>query len=930
MAEVLHTHSQMGMDLGRARDNPAPAPLPPFEFPVQAHTNSEMSSHGRSTSNLDLAGPRRSANRSRPQQLSINALPAFDFSPAASPPINNPPSPLRSPSRRTPPPPHSGGHRRNGSEFVGGDITNGGPVLVSSSPTKSEYSIGHRRDGSDLFGATIPTGGPTGMMHSASEGASQPQPDLHLGPPTSRRGHAHRRSGAISSHDVSMILKPSSETKAGSAPTTPSDAMFRPATAPVLDRSTSQPILSATTQEPSMTPTQEDLPDDGGQLRSRVRISDVLEYIPRPMSTISSETSSSMSTIRASHSVTNSITSIFSAGTSSPPPANVAASRRGLSSAQSQSRPRPNTAADSPRRSSVDSDFDFIGSKALAKRPSSAPAGDSPPKAATDSFDPSVHGSLPAEDQTRNDLFSEGGVSNAKSDATTNFTLTEAANLQLRRRMTPSTSSPCIRPRTSPEPKVTKRQHKGRSWHGLLSRKGRPEANRQVLIRRSPTPPLRKPSPEPEFSLDDINLDDDTDCIIETASPYTEKPSRIQADYSTWKPRESSPLSDTDSSSTILDIDAALGSLDTPSFGPGFEEAIGTNALSTKRPMHSSGVTGGFAGPGMHYHRRAESAPELEAIDRSRFGFPRLGSNPAMAIEEEEEELDEEEVDVVPIRKAEAARLSQVEKDQAQAPGLGVNIVEAASTNDEPIRRRRRRANDEGIRTPEDLRTNMPDDFSPVEIVGAEEEPRFSVVTKSSDESTITPTLSHDPVDIRPASEPLDLAMPTPALTYGTPETPSAVSSPDYNHTSFDVPRLHTASSSITDRATLSSSRAGDQGLGLHGSVDDVPSLTSSASTMSARPPRISSSGNSGFSADRSSSLSAAVPARTRPVSAHKRLSLASLGRLAGSSYNRSKLNIAESAPAENVEQTEKKKKGHRISRLMRFWKSKEKLSSSA
>ena len=66
-------------------------------------------------------------------------------------------------------------------------------------------------------------------------------------------------------------------------------------------------------------------------------------------------------------------------------------------------------------------------------------------------------------------------------------------------------------------------------------------------------------------------------------------------------------------------------------------------SLSTKLAvqsltMHSSGITGGLTGPGMHYHRRAESAPELDAIDRSRIGSPRLGSDPAMAIEEEEEE----------------------------------------------------------------------------------------------------------------------------------------------------------------------------------------------------------------------------------------------------------------------------------------------------
>lgn len=488
-----------------------------------------------------------------------------------------------------------------------------------------------------------------------------------------------------------------------------------------------------------------------------------------------------------------------------------------------------------------------------------------------------------------------------------------------------------MRPRTSPEPKVTKRQRKGRSWHGLLSRKGKSEVQRQVLSRRSPTPPLREPSPEPGFSLDHVNFDDDTDCIIETASPYTRRTPKTETDQFTWNPRESSPLSDTDGSAPILDIDAALGSLDASSYGPAFEDVIAVNAQGSKRRMHSSGTTGGFAGPGMHYHRRAESAPELEAVDRSRFGFPRLGSNPAMAIEEEEEEADEEELDVVALWDPIQARSSHVEHFNAQTSGLGVNIVEAASANDAPVRRRRRRTNDEGLRTPEDSTPSMPQDFSPVEIVGAEEEPRFSVVTKSSDESTITPTLSRDPTDIRSDSAPLDFAMPTPALTYGTPETPSAVSSPDYTRSSFDVPRLHTASSSITDRATLNSSRAGDQGLGLHGSVDDVPSLTSSASTMSARPLRISSSANSGFSADRSCSLSAAVPARTRPVSAHKRLSLASLTRLAGSSYNRSKLNITESAPPETVEQTEKKKKkGHRISRMMKFWKSKEKLSSSS
>ncbi|KAK0512918.1 hypothetical protein JMJ35_004935 [Cladonia borealis] len=105
---------------------------------------------------------------------------------------------------------------------------------------------------------------------------------------------------------------------------------------------------------------------------------------------------------------------------------------------------------------------------------------------------------------------------------------------------------------------------------------------------------------------------------------------------------------------------------------------------------------------------------------------------------------------------------------------------------------------------------------------------------------------------------------------------------------------------------------------GVLSAVDDVPSLRSSASTTSARQPRVSSSTNTFSSAERSSSLSAAIPTRTRPVSAGKRASLAGLSRLVGSSYNRSKLNIEMSAPPDSDEPIEKKK-GHLISRLMKF-----------
>ncbi|MCJ1272353.1 hypothetical protein MMC21_000139 [Puttea exsequens] len=916
MAEVLHTHSQMSMEV-RGDHSPAPAPLPPFVFPGKPRANDDVPSRERYIANSKAPGPQGHNQRSRPQRISINSLPAFDFSPAAAIPGKASPSPPRSPLRRTPST-HSSGHRRNGSEFVGGDIARGGPMLVSSSPTKSEHSTGHRRDGSGFFGANPIPAIENAHKQATNENASKVQPEIHLGPPTTRRGHAHKRSGAISSHDLSNILKPSIEPRSGSAPTTPSDPMFQPTIPPVLNTSNSQPMSPRYASEPSTPPIENDLHGSDGETKSRVRISDVLEFIPRPLSTISSETSSSLSTIRANHSLTNSISSIVSAGTSSPPSTNPTAARRQSYSRQSQARSGVGYLIESPCHSSVGWDSDVLGRESPLRRPSSAPTEES----ALQQNNTSSNTSTLAKTSNDNVLLpgsSESGLT-IDSDAT----FPDIANLNFKRRMTPSNNSPLIRPRTSPEPKVMKRQRKGRSWAGLLSRKAKSEEQTTIPTRRAPTPPAFTPFSDAEISLDQINFDDDADCVIESA-PSLVRPVRLREDRPLRTPSGPLSASEIEIPAGVLDIDLALSSFDVSSTGPAFDEVIASNVAGSKRRLHSSGTTGGFAGPGMHYHRRAESAPELDAVDRSGFGFPRLGSNPAMAIEEEEE--DEEDCEEAHQRVTEEKLSRQDGVTEIEASGLGVKVVEVASGNDKPIRRRRRRATDEDVETPKAYSPVL-EECSPVEVVGADEEPRFSVVTKSSDESTITPTPSDEPIGTHSTSSPFDFALPTPALTYGTSESTSAVSSPDFTKTSFEGSRLHTASSSITDGVTLSSSRAGDHTLCSHSSVDDVPSLTSSASTMSARPPRVSSSANSGFSAERSSSLSAAIPTRRRPVSSHKRLSLASLTRLAGSSYNRSKLNIEVIAPTDNEEPIEKRKKGNRISRMMKFWKSKEKPSS--
>ena len=886
MAQVVLPQKPFsGMDIAMGRDTPehrldetgtsrnsASSPNHTFIFPEQPHPDTPTASHERIVSS---AAHRRTTSRQRPSNLSINALPSFEFGFPPNSPTNLVPSPSRSPVRLTPPGSHTTGHKRGGSEFVGGDLTQGGPVLVSTSPT-------------------------------ASEEVAPAPPSPRKVPPAGRRGHAHRRSGAVSQSDVKTIMQPASEQKCGSAPSTPSEPAFCPTKPPAPGRSNSQPGTTngsdSTTDTPSYRPT-----SGNGQPRSRVGFSDVLEFIPRPLSTISSETSSSMSTIRAGHSVTDSISSIVSGQAPSPPSikATAPSEKHGLDEGllarrvYSQSSSRVGAEEDG----STNVTDTLFGHPSLPQR-----------EGRTAKMNNPHTGTVTAA--THINPFEAGKM---RQQVTGNAVPSFDNSLHSwvdRPRPTSLQSSPLERPRTSPEPKVTKRQHKVKSWAGsILHRKDRQTTEDVEHFKQLSQISTQKMTADPDFSLEDVTFDDDTTLIIEEPAAPPSRPFGSNPNFPTERPVELTSTSNVEASNPMIDIDAALSSPSSPSHDLPYDDYFGRFS-NAKRRLHSSGETGGFTGPGMHYHRRAESVPLMPSVDHATCSIPRLSSNSAMneAIEEEEEDADQD----------------ATQRDQ-QISGLGVNIIESEVEDNQPMRRRQ-----SGHSAAEDKQrgrncastppnTSAPD---PVEIVDAEEEPRFSVLTKSSDETTITPTLSQDPLSSQIAAAPLDSALQTPSLTYGTtPETPSAVSSAEYSKTSFDfreIPRTHTANSSITDRVTLNSSKAGDYGTG---SMDDVPSLTSSASTMfSGHPTRFSSSGNTTSSAERSSSSSAAVPARTRLGSSSKRSSLASLSRLVGGSYNRSRLNIEETVPPDSPEKPEKKKR-RRISRMMHFWKSKEKLS---
>jgi len=375
----------------------------------------------------------------------------------------------------------------------------------------------------------------------------------------------------------------------------------------------------------------------------------------------------------------------------------------------------------------------------------------------------------------------------------------------------------------------------------------------------------------------------------------------------------------------MLDLDAALGPFKTPANG-------GTHRQ--RGNMHSSRPTKDLGGPNNNFHRRAESAPALPPFDSQSMNTP---SQSSMADVFEEEEEDDARAGATQVKGASTSS----SEDEA---GVGIQVVDSATSGTGDLWHL---GNDEGLgiqrgdwqpQRPSTSYSNQMSRLStsgtdcrgsslieetiieeaspvePVEIVQPEEEPRASSLTKSSDSSE-TPTLLG----------PTHVAGPD-----MTPETyqTSNFSSPDCDRrqASFDASRLGTAASSIADTRTESSScMTGEPGSEVRVSSDDVPSLTSSRSTMlsiaQANHSRRDVTGNRTPSS--SSGIDNAEQRR------HKRGSIQSLSQLVGNPFAsaRSK-DLDESRPKTAAEPAvgalpAKKKKEHRLKKLM-FWKAKQ------
>nr|XP_023882429.1 uncharacterized protein LOC111994776 [Quercus suber] len=439
-----------------------------------------------------------------------------------------------------------------------------------------------------------------------------------------------------------------------------------------------------------------------------------------------------------------------------------------------------------------------------------------------------------------------------------------------------------------------------------------------------------------ETDLDAVFGEQDDERLQASCSPPQPRfercsPSAVQhTGFQLQQPRRAS-----DDLSSSIDLDAALGPFNTPQFGN----------IRSRRDLHSSRGIKDFATPANQNQRhfRTTSAPMLQSFHLGRSNSPSKSDMPVFAEEDEDDSA------------------SDVHSGQTQSPptisdptasvddgGLGVHVVETVADSlrvdrmadgglhlhtgnwqlDRPYTRLAAPNSTLNKATTERrpsavMEETIVEESSPVEaidIVSPEEEPRASSLTKSSDSSE-TPTILAAHTDELPLPD-------SQALSFITPDAfaTSSFASPDLarRQGSFDTSRLGTSTSSIGDARTMSSFATGENSHENRMSVDGVPSLTSSRSTM-----------RSTMHANDSHRELSTVETPAYPLTAgprhvipdaehrHKRTSIASLSQLVGNSFSPKSRNLGP-RPQTAIEagaSNRGNKKEHRLKKLM-FWKS--------
>ncbi|XXG94596.1 E2 ubiquitin-protein ligase peroxin 4 [Hypoxylon texense] len=838
-----------------------PPPNPPFVFPSRPSSSSAPSSFSRSTGRrpqsaielqsrtLDLGGETvtRSSRSPALPDFSFNpgvnlspdtasrptrspALPDFSFNPGAtlapdesllSPPLS-PQSPRIIPSRT--------GHRRGGSEFVGGKLKAGESISVmSTSPTRSE-------------------GGFASPKMSPTEGHT-------------RRGHAHRRSGAISSHDLTMILKPNNSPtlRGNSAPSSPADFgdKYRNFPEPNIEPPKIEPTPQQTKeeeiQETSTQPTSQPSSPPKPTARTRVGFSDTLEFIPRPLSLVSTDTSSTLT-----------------------------------GSFEEPADPSPSK---TPKR------WSFF------------------------SLEPFITAGSPTRTRPVSSSSSEAQDKNSEST-------TPSGEAEHERNLVAGASQ-------SGDVKTTgrkKKQKKVRSWAGsILTRKSKSRSQKsKSKRRRSQTPPLQQ-ALMTESTSDHLFEAPITPMVMITG------PTQPQAELATPEPGQEP---EDDFPYPMIDLDAALGPFNTPlTRDPQWEEAQRAGA-APKRQLHSAAGLRGFSGPGMHYHRRAESAPEMPPFEAARFGIHRFGSSSTMAdVFEEDEEEDERGSAKTSSDasnsdgadgSADDSSSSSSDDDAASTPTQEHEPSKAGSSDTQQtaasVKRKGSGSSLEMQRPGSRMRTENGTSGLREEVII--EEPSyvasghhfvFPVTSEAPDSGMPSPRTivdsEVDPLEVNGAT--------TPAATVA-PTTPYSMSySPSFpsprSPMSYDAHRISTTPSSVTDENNYHSLLMGEPGPELVRISVDVPSLTSSNSTMTRESSFIPGvrPRNMPFHDQRPASFTSTAFGR-------RRSSLVSLSRLISTAHGGERSKLSMEVPCDTEpEKKAKMSKSKRLSRMMQFWKPK-------
>lgn len=874
---------------------PAPLPNPHFVFPAR---------------DPDMADsqPETSESRTPP------ALPAFSFNPG----FNQTLQPTLAHN------PRAGGHRRQHSEFVGGD-----QLVTPPGDDKRE------------------------------EPSSPTQPSAPSGPPPGRgpgrRGHAHRRSAAVSGVDINAINKAlGSNLTPGSAPCTPGDRHFdnghedisRPMSYSA--GSLGRPTPPASPQFAPVPPVPP-VPPIPAAIQVQPPPNNDDEDIGRPVSAISAvsnENSPNHHAVRFEQ-------------PENPPPVQLRPTQN------HSSKPRPKTADASLA-------FDLIQSQNVPDAPSvkrSKSTGHSRSRKSMST------GNLEA-------MLAYNGTDDANSTDNSRASYSDDdSDLSDSEHEGDGTSPKKLR---KSKKKAKKRV---RSWAGaILTRgKGKKHPKTEVDEKKRPpalTPPMLTRTNSEIGSVLDVDFDNDDVVVLRTPTnpegtfataesvreePPSPGPASAPSLETAWKPRsfyEQTAQDDT-LSSPIIDLDAALGPFNTPDMRPN-AGAPSKFSLATQR-MYSGGRRGEFVGPEMRYHRRTESAPVMQPFDRSSLGPFRLGG---MTAEAPDVFYEEEEDAFLAASQSPRGRMTPIQSGRAipaqsgrattaeviRAPAvpeedtLSVTSDDTTSTVGTVGTAKTAKSADTMTRAPEasspmsspeqaglgiraiDKVADQPETLSVEQHLshpmhdtrnpfGAP--PRRPIEILKSEERIPRPRIPHSPdvspgflaVDKRPATSPNELppSIPPFSLSAGVSPSDSSFPSPD-------------ASQSFNDRNFSSHSYHHLPSEYPYASVEDVPSLTSSASTMTNTMPRFSSSffPRTRLSTDRAASFSATVHRRSSQANSSKRSSLASLSKLVGGpNSERSKLHQEEKPPGDVPDHS--KKKGRRLSRLMHFWKVRDK-----